>query len=598
MAATKKRYTRRWNGWYDCLCDLETGIKDLCNPSGRSRGVEENKLLLLAVVASLRRRVIAEKDSKRGFISWTAIEEEVASDFHVAPVYLKELRKAYIEDGDVLVWGQLVPRGGAAEAYDGSNQTQMTPELCVGVASYIDGLHATGASVTNMKVQAHLLSNEVSVSRRTVQRLFRRLGVNWRQAKPKKKTFDAYRRKAICNFLVGLDKHVKDIDNGGDGVLVFTDESYIHQGHASAYSYFGDDNTINRKSGKGRRLIILHAITKNGPLMEFDDDNVPIDDLKWKGDTPHPMSRPDRKTTCETLWVAQSHTGDYHDNMNSDMFMLWVQQKLVPVFERRNPGKRMILVADNAPYHHKRQIGSLATITKKDMVALMKEHNVKYIDLPWNDSRAGFIESMAEDDRLEYDGGEVMRVDFDGDEQIGRAAQSLPRVGTLEELKIAFVNYARENLPALLECKVEAYLQERRHDILWTPPYCPDLQPIELFWAAGKNHAALHFSQGRTMKDTVKHLREGWYGTRDVLPTEISLFKKPCDCDKLYRHALKMAETKFVPICDGISGAIGSLVVDPDHQDGDVNFPIDALVIDMSKQGESIDDIECHGDDT
>jgi hypothetical protein len=68
------------------------------------------------------------------------------------------------------------------------------------------------------------------------------------------------------------------------------------------------------------------------------------------------------------LWIAQSHTGDYHDNMNSDMFVLWVKEKLVPVFEHQYPGKTMVLVADNAPYHHKRVIGSLASVSKNKIV--------------------------------------------------------------------------------------------------------------------------------------------------------------------------------------------------------------------------------------
>ena len=54
------------------------------------------------------------------------------------------------------------------------------------------------------------------------------------------------------------------------------------------------------------------------------------------------------------MWKAESSSGDYHDNMNSDMFMKWVEQRLVPTFEAQFPGKKMILIADNAPYHHKR----------------------------------------------------------------------------------------------------------------------------------------------------------------------------------------------------------------------------------------------------
>jgi hypothetical protein len=48
------------------------------------------------------------------------------------------------------------------------------------------------------------------------------------------------------------------------------------------------------------------------------------------------------QTTVELLWVAQSHhTGDYHDNMNSeDVHEVGrVKGKLVPTFEKLHPGK-------------------------------------------------------------------------------------------------------------------------------------------------------------------------------------------------------------------------------------------------------------------
>ena len=44
----------------------------------------------------------------------------------------------------------------------------------------------------------------------------------------------------------------------------------------------------------------------------------------------------------QTLWVSQSHSGDYHDNMTSEMFMLWVKEKLYPCFDWKYPGKNGI----------------------------------------------------------------------------------------------------------------------------------------------------------------------------------------------------------------------------------------------------------------
>jgi len=74
-----------------------------------------------------------------------------------------------------------------------------------------------------------------------------------------------------------------------------------------------------------------------------------------------------------------------------------------------------------------------------------------------------------------------LRIIFDLEEQKLRASSKKPRVASLEELKVGFVTYLKGNKPELLECKIEKYLNDRGHKILWTPPYCPELQPIELF---------------------------------------------------------------------------------------------------------------------
>jgi hypothetical protein len=157
--------------------------------------LEENKLLILALRAYLRQKVesMNEGDLHPSSINWTLIEEAVARDFCVRREYLTELRRIFLDEGDVVVFGMENARGGAAENYDHSTQQKV--------------------------------------------------------------------------------------------------------------------------SSKGRRLIILHAITTDGPLCDKDDSGKPVDDLKWKGDTCHPTKRDDGKLTCETLWVAQSSSGDYHDNM-------------------------------------------------------------------------------------------------------------------------------------------------------------------------------------------------------------------------------------------------------------------------------------------
>ena len=142
----------------------------------------------------------------------------------------------------------------------------------------------------------------------------------------------------------------------------------------------------------------------------------------------------------------------------------------------------------------------------------------------------------------------------------------------------------------MLECRVEGYLKECGHEILWTPPYCPDLQPIELFWAAGKNNVAKWYFKGRSLKQTVQDLRDGWYGTFNRFPMSNPRYKRPVDCGKLVATSIDKANTVFIPRCEGISGTIGDLRVRDIETSEPVVFPIDALVLDLTK--EDAEDVE------
>ena len=52
----------------------------------------------------------------------------------------------------------------------------------------------------------------------------------------------------------------------------------------------------------------------------------------------------------------------------------------------------------------------------------------------------------------------------------------------------------------------------RKLKIIWTPPYYPKFQPIELVWGVGKQRAGTLYFKGRDLKTTWEHLRRGWYG--------------------------------------------------------------------------------------
>ena len=102
------------------------------------------------------------------------------------------------------------------------------------------------------------------------------------------------------------------------------------------------ENRGNRPEEDREGLMSCHFtrnITAFGPLCERDEEGFPVSDLVWHGDTPHPEKDPER-LTCETLWLANSHKGNYHNNMTSEIFMKWVEQALFPTFEKLHPDKK------------------------------------------------------------------------------------------------------------------------------------------------------------------------------------------------------------------------------------------------------------------
>ena len=223
----------------------------------------------------------------------------------------------------------------------------------------------------------------------------------------------------------------------------------------------------------------------------------------------------------------------------------------------------MVPILDNAPYHHKRQIGSLQGINKKKLLEMMQEDQVDTIDLPWSEAR--YREWNSGDERFE-DAGEFVRVDFDPEEQIQRAGANRPHVATVQELQVAYLIWLRACKPSKLECEFEALMKSHGYPILWTPPYCPKLQPIEEFWGVGKGHVSRWFNNQTTMKDVIRRLRDGWSGNDDRLQPGEMEYTTGTRCERLIQHVIDAMDNYFIPIAPGITGRIGQLTIDRAHE--------------------------------
>lgn len=128
---------------------------------------------------------------------------------------------------------------------------------------------------------------------------------------------------------------------------VFLDETWLNS-HAAPEKLWVDcdgSGGWRRPSGKGQRLIILHAGSREGWVPE-----------------------------SELVFRSKTRSEDYHDEMNTQHFMEWFEQSLIPQLPPQS-----LIILDNAKYHN-------AVVekvpTKSSTKAVMKEwldkHNIAY----------------------------------------------------------------------------------------------------------------------------------------------------------------------------------------------------------------------------
>ena len=98
------------------------------------------------------------------------------------------------------------------------------------------------------------------------------------------------------------------------------------------------------------------------------------------------------------------------------------------------------------------------------------------------------------------------------------------------------------------------------------------------------------------MQETVRLLRKGWYRNGDIYLEGHPLKKGEIDCEKLIDHSVEMALTNFVPVCRGIKGTIGELIIDKHSIFEPCEVPFDTLVLtinlESNKDNENVVEVQ------
>jgi transposase len=238
----------------------------------------------------------------------------------------------------------------------------------------------------------------------------------------------------------------------GDSIRpeVYLDESYVNKNHSNDFIWYsGEDGPwVQKPTGKGERLIIINAITKSG----------------WV-------------PNAKLVFKSTKKTGDYHGQMNWDLFKKWFVEMLL---ESIPPN--CLVIMDNASYHNTLSEHSPPTplCSKKRIMEWLEQNRI-------------------------YCRPHCLKPEL---------------VEILKKLASA-PSYA-----------IDEIARSHGHEVIRTPPYHPELQPIETCWGVVKNHIARNCDF--TVKNLIKQLDCGFDKVTDTT------------CEKIIKKVRKIEDEFWV----------------------------------------------------
>ena len=189
--------------------------------------------------------------------------------------------------------------------------------------------------------------------------------------------------------------------------LIYMDETWVNAHHTNQYIWVDSDGKGGWKvpSGKGQRLIVVHAGGAEGWVEGAD-----------------------------LVFRSKTNSADYHDEMNSEHFMEWFNEQLLP-----NIPQNCVIILDNASYHNKQKDKPPTTASRKEEIKKwLDNHNISYDE---------------------------------------------------KDIKKTLLEKVRQHRPKPLYLTDEA-AEHHGHTVLRLPVSHCELNPIELAWASVKGYVA------------------------------------------------------------------------------------------------------------
>ena len=175
------------------------------------------------------------------------------------------------------------------------------------------------------------------------------------------------------------------------------------------------------------------------------------------------------------------------------LLLLHTPNRFANRFANRFPNRFANQFVQNAPYHHARGFKSFSAMSNKtELIKEMIRVGVCKLTLPVKPGWEGRDQPKEIDlrDKVQTEQPNLPENDKKGHTSneetrethkyvYAETARKNNGIPTLPELKELCIAYIKQHNPALLDCDIQKFLRDNgNHEWLWTPAYCPWLQPM------------------------------------------------------------------------------------------------------------------------
>ena len=407
-------------------------------------------------------------------------------------------------------WSPPNPRGAGSPQYPYVHEGLTLSEQIL-ISTYMQDFNNQGGMVTAYELQTYLHDKcNVEMSLRRIRNQLSQWGCTYEMGVEVCPVDEKWHARRIAKFIIGYARALQLEDEGnGMYVIVYMDESYIHNNHAVKKGWFlpGSNRYVKRSKRIGR-WVIFHAITRDGLLLSA--RSAADGDLTQPTVNAEYIYHIDTRGKDKEPAESASNTTDvkddkesYHGNIDADMFLLWMKHRLIPAFEAKYPGKKMILAMDNASYHNPHEEGwvPVSKMRKEELAATLKKYNIT--------SFTATREKEVGDEGKKVTEEVTFTADSYSKDKRREQTVSHPVPG-VDEMKKCLSGHLRRH-PELVMTRTRRIMQDRGWEVLFTPPMEARCQPIEQLWGQVKGAVAQQYLVGRTMQSTHQQLHDAFY---------------------------------------------------------------------------------------